>query len=139
MHWPQRATICLAALALFSAPSLGSAQDDIRVVTYNAQSGNAHVPTVAELITEIGPADIWGLQEVAGFSAIHAFRDAMDADNREMWFELGHSGGSDRLAIVYDKQRFEAVDGPAELQSLGGSRAWDRGAPRGRALRGLGI
>ena len=99
-----------------------SAQE-IRVISYNVESdADTNVADVAGDIVEIGAADIWGLQEVESINAMFELRDAMAATGRRMWFEFGLSGGGDRLAIVYDQDRFEAVEGPEELVEIGGSR-----------------
>ncbi|MBO9399163.1 endonuclease/exonuclease/phosphatase family protein [Shimia sp. R9_2] len=108
------AALCVATIAV---------AQDIRIVSYNVESdSDTNVNLVARDIKEIGSADIWGLQEVDGFDAIFKLREAMDAPDREMWFELGLSGKSDRLAIVYDRMRFKAVEGPEEITDVGGSR-----------------
>ncbi len=96
---------------------------DIRVVTYNVESDSDTDPKdVAKDIKKIGKADIWALQEVDGSGAMFTLREAIQNDGQKMWFELGVSGGSDRLAIVYDQNRFEALEGPEELVDVGGSR-----------------
>lgn len=96
---------------------------DFRVVADNVESAeDTNTTQVAEDIQEIGPADIWGLQEVEDRDAVEAFRDAMDGPGRMMWYELAGEGGEDRLAIVYDRNRFDALEGPVELSFVGGSR-----------------
>jgi len=99
-----------------------SAQE-MRIISYNVESdADTNVSDVADDIIEIGGADIWGLQEVASTRSMFKLRDAMAESGRQMWFEFGLSGGGDRLAIVYDQDRFEAVEGPEELVDIGGSR-----------------
>lgn len=113
------------ALAVFLSPLAAGAAwaQDLRIVTYNVESDSDTTSVeVAKDIREIGSADIWALQEVDGFRSIFPLREAMNTDGRDMWFELGLSGGSDRLAIVYDRNRFEAFGEPEELIEVGGSR-----------------
>ncbi len=115
-HFP----LGLISAAMWAGVSMAQ---EIRVVTYNVESdADTEIANVTADIAEIGPADIWGLQEVEGFNAIFAFRDAMNVDGRDMWFELGLSGGGDRLAIVYDRNKFDVLEGPEELTEVGGSR-----------------
>lgn len=116
----RRVALCLFAIALL--PAAAWAQD-IRIVTYNVESdSDTSTDEVAMDIAEIGGADIWALQEVDGFNAIFPLREAMNSGGRDMWFELGLTGGSDRLAIVYDRNRFEPISEPEQLDEIGGSR-----------------
>lgn len=96
---------------------------DIRIISYNVESDHdTSASEVAKDIREIGPADIWALQEVANQTDMFVLREATEAEGRDMWFELSLAGGGDRLAIVYDRKHFEAEEGPEELTGVGGSR-----------------
>lgn len=97
---------------------------ELTVVSYNVESDSDTVwndvaDDIQKVTAELGTVDIWGLSEVQSESALNIFRDAAGSHH---WYEIGTRGGSDKLAILYDRNRFEAVDGPEELQEIGGSR-----------------
>lgn len=97
------------------------------VVTYNVESDADTNPdrvadTIAAIVKNAStplPA-LWGFSEVP--DATSARQYAAAAGNFEVI--IGTTGGNDRLAIAYDPNRLELIDGSvAELTRSGGSRA----------------
>ena len=119
----RRLTIALVAIV-----SVASAvADDLSVIGYNVESDrDTQWTQVAEDMESLGPIDIWGLSEVQSRSAVRVFRHAAIAGandpDAQYYYLLGESGGSDRLAIIYNQNRFARLDVYELEEEVGGSR-----------------
>lgn len=90
---------------LFSLPLL--AQDELKIVGWNVESGGATVASISSRIKEAQGVDVWGLSEVSGPEVVAAFETAAeDGEDAEFSYVLGTSGGSDRLMIIFNEERF---------------------------------
>jgi len=82
----------------------------LSIVGYNVESGGADPETVGERIADFQGADIWGLCEVASANWVAVFENAAaDGEDAEFGSIIGTTGGADKLAIIYDRQRLELV------------------------------
>ena len=97
-------TFVLAATAAF-------ATEEITVIGWNAESGDANPAVVAARIEEIDGCDIWGICEVQNSSWATAFEHGAEVDeNADFLSILGTTGRSDKMLIIYDSDRFERLD-----------------------------
>ena len=103
-----RAVVVIAVLVSLWT-GLGWAQA-LRVVGFNVESGGARPDVVDDLIEEAQGVDMWGFSEVHDDVWVTLFEKAAEhgeaADFKRI---LGSTGGSDRLLIVYNADRFDAV------------------------------
>jgi hypothetical protein len=90
----------------------------LRVVGWNVQSGGSDPETIARQIAAFPNVDLWGLSEVSGAADAARFAQAA-AEGKGAPFGalLGTTGGSDRLLILYDADRF-FLRGSVELKAL---------------------
>jgi len=101
-----------------------AAAQTITVVGYNSESGDADPAVVSQRIKDIDACDIWGMCEVQDDSWAAQFEAAAEAgENANFDRVLGTTGGSDRLLIIYDADRFTRVGTQIELSdiNLGGN------------------
>lgn len=87
--------------------------EELTVCGYNVQSGGAAVSGVAPRIAAAQGCDIWGLSEVQNESWARAFAEAAEEGEDsgvDFAYILGATGRADRLAILYDRHRFEALE-----------------------------
>lgn len=96
--------------------------DDLKIVTFNVESGNDTEPNiVAEDMQAIPGVDLWGLSEVENQSAANKFLEA--AGGSDFGSILGTSGRSDRLQIIYNKSKLNKLNSSSmELNGIGGDR-----------------
>lgn len=90
------------------------------VVAFNVESGGADPSKVAADMRAIPGVDIWGLSEVQnGKVADEVFLEAAkDAGPGKFRYLLSRSGRADRLAIIYNTDKFDLI----EAQELLGMR-----------------
>ena len=101
----------LAFAILICGSITAFAAEDITVIGWNAESGDANPAVVAARIAEIDGCDIWGICEVQNSSWASAFEDAAEVDeNADFKAILGSTGGADRMLIIYDSDRFDRLD-----------------------------
>jgi hypothetical protein len=97
----------IASFLVWFWASLSSAQE-LRVGSFNLESGDAKLTYLTEQLREIGhSADIWGFQEVFDHWAIDV-TDALAASSGVPYdFVLGTTGAGDRLLIAFNADRFQ--------------------------------
>lgn len=101
----------LVALWILAIGSQVFAAETITVIGYNTESGGADPDAVAEVIEEIDGCDIWGFSEVNDTSWRDIFEEAVQVDEAaDFQAVLGTTGGTDRLLVVFDADRFERLD-----------------------------
>ncbi len=106
------ACLCTAVTASVSAFELA-------VVSYNVESdADTTAEQVAEDIARIPTSHLWALSEVNA----RDFETYRAAVGQEYAIIQGSTGGSDRLAIVYDPSVLAPIAEPVELSAAGGSR-----------------
>ena len=87
------------------------AAEEITVIGWNAESGDANPAVVAARIEEIDGCDLWGICEVQNSSWADAFEHGAEVDeNADFKSILGTTGRSDKMLIIYDADRFERLD-----------------------------
>ena len=87
------------------------AEQEIIVIGWNAESGDADPDIVANRIEEIDGCDIWGICEVLDASWASQFENAAEVDeNADFKSILGSTGGADRMQIIYDSDRLELLN-----------------------------
>jgi endonuclease/exonuclease/phosphatase family metal-dependent hydrolase len=82
----------------------------LKVIGWNVESGGANPFIVAQRISAMNGYDVWGLSEVARDADAQIFEIAAE-DGEEANFVriVSRSGGADRLAIIYDADRFQII------------------------------
>jgi hypothetical protein len=118
---PPRIPGWLVRSALVTASALGlltlghapiEASQRLTVVGFNVESGGAEPTILAEQLGPLQGVDIWGFSEVADESWAAILELAAEFDevgNPDYSYILGSTGGGDRLAIVYNRDRFDLV------------------------------
>ncbi len=92
--------------------------EPLTVIGFNVESGGADPNTLSKQIASIDGCDIWGFSEVQNGKWSSAFEKAAeDGENADFKVITGKSGGGDKLAIVYDADRFECL-GHEELEHI---------------------
>jgi hypothetical protein len=88
-----------------------SAQEQLTVNGWNAESGDANPTVISARLTEIDGCDIWGLCEVRDADWANQFEIAAEIDEGDNFdYVLGTTGGADRMQIIYNADRFELID-----------------------------
>ncbi|PCJ56429.1 MAG: endonuclease/exonuclease/phosphatase [Candidatus Hydrogenedentota bacterium] len=85
-------------------------ENEIRIVTWNIESGGADIAAIADRVSGMEEIDIWGFSEVQNIDwmiKLETAAETGETDNFE--FIPGSTGGTDRLAIVYNTDKFEMV------------------------------
>jgi hypothetical protein len=96
----------LAAILLFAGRA---SAEELTVIGFNAESGGADPQTLSTQIAAIRGCDLWGFSEVENEAWAEQFEQAAaQGGNADFRGILGATGGSDRLLIVYNYDRFEA-------------------------------
>jgi hypothetical protein len=98
-------------------------QEQIVVIGWNAESGDANPDTVGARIAAIDGCDIWGMCEIRNTNWADQFEiSAEDGEGADFSHVLGSTGGSDRMQIIFNSDRFELIES-YELHriNLGGS------------------
>lgn len=91
----------------------------LTVVSWNVESGGSDDQTIRQRIGSFQGVDLWGLSEVTNAASASTFElgaeDGEDANFEEI---VGTTGGADRLAILYNADRFRLVR-QQELTNIG--------------------
>lgn len=96
---------------------------ELSAIAYNVESGEDTDPLkVAEDLEKIAGVDLWGLSEVGDREAAEVFTQAVAYPGADFESILGTTGGSDKLQIVYDRNRLRAIES-YELKNTGGTRS----------------
>ena len=108
-------------LALFTALALNAnllaaKAVELRVVSWNMESGDSDAEFLAEQMAEKQDVVIWGLSEVEP-SAFETFGQGAEGDGGNFEVIEGSTGGNDRLVIIYDADRLELL-GEDELTDV---------------------
>lgn len=105
-------------LAMAGADPAPAQPDRLVVVSWNVESGDANPTVLAQRIRAFQGVDLWGLSEVEGNTWMNAFEPAAeDGESADFRRILGTTGGSDRLAILFNASRFDLV-GQNELANI---------------------
>ena len=96
----------LALAVSLALPAIGQS---ITVIGYNVESGGSTIAKIKERIAAIDGCDIWGISEAQSNWKDDLEAAAEDGEGANFSIVLGTTGGSDRLAIIYDDDRFDLV------------------------------
>lgn len=109
-------TITLLALA-FACLDVNA--QTITVVSWNVESGGSDDQTIRQRMASFQGVDVWGLSEVPGPVSAGVYETGAE-DGEEANFEriVGTTGASDRLAIIFNAERFQHVR-TIELTDIG--------------------
>lgn len=107
-----------AALSAFLLCLSTLPAQQLTVVGYNAESGDADPTVVGQRLAELDGVDVWGMVEVLddGWATIFEASAEM-GENANFSHVLGTTGSADRMAILYDADRFDLV-GTEELHGI---------------------
>ncbi len=115
-----RKLICAMSIVSCLLPAAAVWAESLTVIGYNLESGGSSLEVLAERVGEVDGCDLWGFSEVqnAGW-ADRLKQAAAEGEGDAARFEaiVGTTGGSDRLAIVYDDGRFEKLNS-SELHDI---------------------
>jgi endonuclease/exonuclease/phosphatase family metal-dependent hydrolase len=100
-------TVLAVALLWTCAATAAHAQDTLRVIAWNVESGGARMETIAARLTEMEPHHLWGLSEVQNPAHAAAYQAAVGPRYASV---VGTTGGADRLVILYDSTRFDLLN-----------------------------
>ena len=93
-----------------------SFSQDLNVISWNLESGGATINTITKLINDgknshYKDVGVWGFSEVKDISWAYAIKDQLESSSgNDHWFELGNTGGADRLMVIFDKTKYEKLD-----------------------------
>lgn len=108
----------LAAAALLLALSAYASAQQLTVVSWNVESGGSDDQVVRSRIARFQGVDLWGLSEVASPASAGTFElGAEDGEGANFERVVGTTGGGDRLAIIFNADRFRLVR-PQELTHI---------------------
>jgi endonuclease/exonuclease/phosphatase family metal-dependent hydrolase len=111
---PHARTLLAAALLWSCASATAHAQDTLRVIAWNVESGGARMETIAARLAELGPHHLWGLSEVQNPAHAAAYLAAVGPRHASV---VGTTGGADRLVILYDSTRLDLLNS-VELREM---------------------
>ena len=112
-------TLLLLVLSLCYVSPLSGQCIQIKVISWNLQSGQSNDQHLANQMAQKGVIDLWGLSEVRSQSALDTFHQRIEqATGEEYAAKLSDSGDSDRLAILYRKSVFEPRSGFFEIERI---------------------
>jgi hypothetical protein len=105
-----RRALALASAALLLAFSATASAQQLTVVSWNVESGGSDDQTIRSRIAGFQGVDLWGLSEVASPASAGVFElGAEDGEGADFQRVVGTTGGSDRLAIIFNAARFRLV------------------------------
>jgi hypothetical protein len=83
---------------------------NLTVLSWNVESGGSDDQTIKQRIASFQGVDLWGLSEVASLTSAGIFETGAE-DGEEATFDriVGTTGGADRLAIIFNSERFQLV------------------------------
>lgn len=119
LQWRLMKWSIATALVLFSFSSLSVTAQTLTVVSWNVESGGSDDQTIRQRMASFQGVDVWGLSEVAGVASAGIFETGAE-DGEEATFDriVGTTGGADRLAIIFNSERFQLVR-QQELTNIG--------------------
>ena len=95
----------ILALTCFAGVTHGETVT-LRVMGWNVESGDADPEVIADRIAGEDGIHVWGLSEVAGDDDAESYRKAAEVGESGRFEKIvGNTGGSDRLVILYDKDK----------------------------------
>ncbi|MDQ8200680.1 hypothetical protein QEH56_21110 [Pelagicoccus enzymogenes] len=98
----------LAAFCCLVSTCVGTT---LEIVGWNLESGESDINLLDDFAASSDGIDIWGLSEVQSYDVAEQFALAAgDGESGSFDVVFGSTGGSDRLAIVFDESRFTLVD-----------------------------
>jgi hypothetical protein len=82
----------------------------VTLVSWNVESGGSDNQTIRQRMASFQGVDLWGLSEVASVSAAGVFETGAE-DGEQANFDriVSTTGGEDRLAIIFNANRFRLV------------------------------
>lgn len=105
----------LKIATLFILTLYPASSSSLNVIAWNVESGGARVSALRSTFEQFDDCDIWGLSEVRNQDWIKAFEKAAELGQTSAYsFVLGTTGGSDRLAVLYNEERLRLL-GTREL------------------------
>jgi hypothetical protein len=109
------AVVAITLLGALAASHAHAELVTLRVAGWNMESGESDDQHLKAQIGEKEGIDLWGFSEVRDLAAAEAFAEGAETgENADYELILGNTGGSDRLAIVYNTNRLELI-GTEEL------------------------
>lgn len=122
---PVTLSLALASAAAVIVPGAVAIAEELTIVGFNVESGDADPAVIAERhIAPLDGADLWGFSEVQNASWLSILKQgAAVGENAEFQSVLGTTGGADRLAIVYNSDLLELVSHEELSQLSYGGRA----------------
>ncbi len=91
--------------------------EDLRLVTWNIESGGNKPSVIADQLSKLGPYDIVGLTEVDPANS-RRYKQAMGDTYRSV---LSSTGNKDRLMLLYDESKIQLIEN-YELVAHNGKR-----------------
>ncbi|MEZ6243354.1 MAG: hypothetical protein R3B57_09950 [Phycisphaerales bacterium] len=100
---------CLGGIVVTSWSAVFA--QEITVVGWNAESGDSDPAWVAGKIADLDGVDVWGMCEVQNEEWAQMFEAAAETgEQADFVYILGTTGGADKMAIIYDADRFDLVE-----------------------------
>lgn len=101
----------LLAFVTFLIASLNTVSaQQLTVVSWNVESGGSDDQVIRARIASFQGVDLWGLSEVASATSAGTFElGAEDGEDANFERVVGSTGGGDRLAILFNAERFRLV------------------------------
>ena len=95
------------------------------VTGFNLESGDSDTRPLTQLVHRHSDCDLWGFSEVQNDDVARDLEKAIElARNSNFERIMGTTGGTDKLAIIYDANRLEQIGQTIELNNLAfGGRA----------------
>ncbi|QDU80101.1 hypothetical protein Pla110_18230 [Polystyrenella longa] len=113
--------LCLICLLIW--PTVASAEE-YRGIFWNLESGDSDPQQLARQMTEKGKIDFWGFSEVENQRTLDILERALEKASPGIDYitKITEEGNEDRLALIYNSQRFTAVpySGQAKVDDIGG-------------------
>lgn len=104
------AAFSLVAAAVWFAATPSARADEFCVVSFNVQSGDAQIEALEEVVSRYAFCDLWGFSEVANADWAAQFAETLQVQRGAPFaVELGLTGAADRLAILYNTDRFSLM------------------------------
>ena len=92
---------------------------ELQVASWNIESGGADIDTITSVIENIvqkfGNIQLWGFSEVQDREWASKIRSTL---GDSYWYQLGTTGRSDRLGIIYDRDYYVQVGDLIELHNI---------------------
>lgn len=111
--------ICVFLTFFGGAFSVDAQPVQIRVISWNLESGESDNARLASQMAGKGQIDLWGFSELNDQQALDAFDAAVEAATRRTYTNLiSTNNGNDKLGILFDSGRFTMVSPPQELSQI---------------------